>query len=581
MFFRLWCLICLAIAAGAGLSAAPALAAKRIAFVVGVDKFDNLPADAQLQRAVSDARAVAKTFEDLKYDEVISGVNVSRAEFNALWQKLLERTGKDDTVAVYVSSHGIEIDGLNYLVARDVPKLSRDRQEQLKRESLSVSELILDLRARKPRVTLLILDACRDPPFREPGTKSLVAKGGLAKMEETEGTFIMYSAAAGETALDRLHDGDTDANSVYTRKLLPLLKEKGLQLPQLARRLRDHVFDLAKSGGRRQFPAYYDGIRGEFCLAGCDAPQEVAANAPAAAPVIAPPNAVAPVPPATGEAASKGVAGSTEASTSPQPPAAAPSKPQEEAALAPPPVVRSAEASPGSDVILGIRTGMACNEALSLAQPHYVAAQSNRRNTEPRISNRAWRAGPRADSKEYPVTEISAGSNSADSVRIVCFGHDKSGPVITVSRSLKFAEENKPALSEIEANLQSKYAGVSKIKNAAAQRDTFERFLYFKGTDAGEAAPGACAEKRVDKRTGDVSIVGWESDSANLVRAGKVAGCAYAVYADVVSTDDNTNRTASMKVAIWDFALYVRLQAEHDAKVHAERLKAIAAPPKL
>jgi hypothetical protein len=35
----------------------------------------------------------------------------------------------------------VEIEGLNFLLPRDVPNISYGRQEQLKRESLSVSEL--------------------------------------------------------------------------------------------------------------------------------------------------------------------------------------------------------------------------------------------------------------------------------------------------------------------------------------------------------------------------------------------------------------------------------------------------------
>jgi hypothetical protein len=39
----------------------PALAEKRAAFVVGIDKYDNLSKDAQLDKARNDARAVARS----------------------------------------------------------------------------------------------------------------------------------------------------------------------------------------------------------------------------------------------------------------------------------------------------------------------------------------------------------------------------------------------------------------------------------------------------------------------------------------------------------------------------------------
>ena len=100
-------------------------------------------------------------------------------------------------------------------------------------------------------------------------------------MEAPIGTFIMYSAWAGQTALDRLAQNDPDpVNSIFTRKLLPLMHQKGLQLRDLAAEVRDQVHTLAATVPHPQTPAYYDGVLGKFCLAGCDAgrPQVAAAK---------------------------------------------------------------------------------------------------------------------------------------------------------------------------------------------------------------------------------------------------------------------------------------------------------------
>lgn len=250
--------------------AGPAQAQKRVAFVVGVDRYDNLGPQQQLQRAVSDARAVGAILGSLGY-EVIAAENVSRPVFNAQWAKFLDKLQPGDTAAVYFSGHGVEIEGLNFLLPRDVPNVSFGRQEQIKRESLSVSEMLLDLRPRKPQVTLVILDACRDNPLGSSEHRSAGSHGGLARMEPPEGTFIMYSAGAGETALDRLPGNDPDKiNSVYTRRLLPLLTTPGLALPELARQLRSEVRDLTAPVPHVQRPAYYDGLIGTFCVAGCE-----------------------------------------------------------------------------------------------------------------------------------------------------------------------------------------------------------------------------------------------------------------------------------------------------------------------
>jgi hypothetical protein len=48
----------------------PALAEKRVALVVGIDKYDHLGRNAQLARARSDARAVAGLLKDLGFEVI-------------------------------------------------------------------------------------------------------------------------------------------------------------------------------------------------------------------------------------------------------------------------------------------------------------------------------------------------------------------------------------------------------------------------------------------------------------------------------------------------------------------------------
>jgi Caspase domain len=284
-------------------AASAAQAEKRIAFVVGIDKYDNLGPQQQLQRAVNDARAVGAALGSVGF-EVTSAENVGRGAFNAIWQQFIDMLQPDDTAAIYFSGHGVEIEGSNFLLPRDVPSVNFGRQEQLKRESLSVSEMLLDLRRRKPQVTLVILDACRDNPLVPPEQRSLSWGKGLARMDAPAGTFIMYSAGAGETALDRLPGNDPDkVNSIYTRRLLPLVKTPNLPLHELARKIRSEVHALAATVQHVQQPAYYDGLIGKFCLAGCNAsgsvpPPKTALSSPGIKPSSVPPSARPPSVPA-------------------------------------------------------------------------------------------------------------------------------------------------------------------------------------------------------------------------------------------------------------------------------------------
>ena len=137
-------------------------------------------------------------------------------------------------------------------------------------EGINVSDLLLDLQARSARVNIVILDACRDNPFREAKatngqTRSLGSTRGLAAIEPPRGVFIMFSAGVGEQALDNLGSNDPSPNGLFTRKLLALMDQDGLGMHSLILQLRTQVQETAlTAGGHSQMPGYYDQLSGEF-----------------------------------------------------------------------------------------------------------------------------------------------------------------------------------------------------------------------------------------------------------------------------------------------------------------------------
>jgi uncharacterized caspase-like protein len=246
-----------------------ASAQKRVALVIGIDRYDNLDSRVQLKKARADAKGVAETLRSLGFD-VIHKDDVARSAFNSHWQDFLNKLAAGDTAAFYFAGHGIELGGRNYLIPRDVPGVRPGRDELLKRESLSLQEFLADLREKGTRLNLVILDACRDNPFDQVAGRSVGSARGLAVTEPPEGTFIMYSAGTGESALDSLSDADTNPNSVYTRLLLPLLKTKGISLTEVAEQVRVNVRQITSTVQHRQTPAYYNQVIGRVCLAGGD-----------------------------------------------------------------------------------------------------------------------------------------------------------------------------------------------------------------------------------------------------------------------------------------------------------------------
>lgn len=247
-------------------------AAQGRAFVVGIDSYPNLSSDRQLQKAISDARTMGGVLRGLGYD-VTRIEDVTRSRFYQEWDAFLRTIEPGDTAVLFFSGHGVELNGTNYLIPSDIRTLSAEQEVRFKSEVIRFEELQANLHARNAGLSLLIIDACRDNPFAS-GTKSLGGRRGLAPVQPVEGTFVMFSAGAGQEALDRLSDDDRSRNSVYTRELAPLLATPGLDLVDIARAVRQKVRHSASFVNHRQMPAYYDETTGKFCPAGCAAPEK-------------------------------------------------------------------------------------------------------------------------------------------------------------------------------------------------------------------------------------------------------------------------------------------------------------------
>jgi hypothetical protein len=265
--------------------ALPATAQNRLAFVVGNDAYQNID---MLKKAVNDARSMANGLQQLGF-RVVLAENLTRRDFIARLNAFENSVQTGDIVFLFYSGHGVELDGANYLVPIDAPKVSPQQQSLLKDESVSTDNIIQRLKARGTRSQIIVLDACRENPFRQSGGRSVGGARGLAPTQTPGGVFVIYSAGVGETALDRLSDNDADPNSVFTRSFLPLLSDPSQSLVTVAKETRLRVKSLAATIGATQSPAYYDEIDGDVFLARADAgissaPQQRIPAAPPAAP---------------------------------------------------------------------------------------------------------------------------------------------------------------------------------------------------------------------------------------------------------------------------------------------------------
>ena len=248
--------------------AASAQQENRVALIIGNGAYQNAEA---LKNPLNDARAMAKVLRESGF-EVILRENVTRHALSAALREFSGKLVPGGVGLFYYAGHGIQARGLNYLIPIDAMLSSED---ELKYETIDVNDVLGRLDEARTRLSLVILDACRDNPF----ARRFRSTGrGLAQTDAPRGTVIAYATAPGDTAAD----GDGD-NGLYTAELLKAIAVPGLKLEEVFKRTIDGV---ARASANKQTPWVSSSFRGDFVfkatVAAAPPPQPRPAPAPSA-----------------------------------------------------------------------------------------------------------------------------------------------------------------------------------------------------------------------------------------------------------------------------------------------------------
>ncbi len=233
------------------MSASAAFAERRVALVVGNANYEH--AD-RLNSTINDASAVAALLTAAGFDVVDARRDVGVVEFKRAVRDFLDTASDADVAVVYYSGHGMEVEGVNYLIPIDA-KLAKvwDADD----EAVSLDRILLATEPAK-KLRLIILDACRDNPFlraqgRLPQTRSVASR--LIGVSPTSGnTLIAYAAKAGSLSYD-----GTGPNSPFTAALVKYIAQPGLDIRIALGKVRD---DVMASTGNRQEPFVYGSLGG-------------------------------------------------------------------------------------------------------------------------------------------------------------------------------------------------------------------------------------------------------------------------------------------------------------------------------
>lgn len=258
-------------------------ASSRVALVIGIDRYRNLGKNQQLERAKTDARAVAVKLRTMGYDTILD-TDATRDKIYADLDQAVRKIKPGGAALFYFAGHGISdkaanyLDGANYLVPSDAPSPDKHTQSAFEYSSVPLLSIIEQFRRSGARISVAILDACRDSPYQGQSVTESASKADSSSVGSGSDFYVIYSASPGETALDRLPEGDGDPNSVFTRVLIKNLSDQ-TRLQDLNHTLQSAVSQL--SGGDQK-PIAYSGTDDRLTVTGDvaaeDRPLAVAAD---------------------------------------------------------------------------------------------------------------------------------------------------------------------------------------------------------------------------------------------------------------------------------------------------------------
>ncbi|QIG52367.1 caspase [Nordella sp. HKS 07] len=232
-----------------------AIAAKRLALVIGNSSYTHVPA---LANPKNDAADMAAKLKDMGF-EVVSGIDLDLVALRDLTRKFIKTLSGAEVALFYYAGHGLQVNGENYIVPVDA---QMESYEDLEFEAVSMG-IVLTAMERNTNVNLVFLDACRDNPLannlaRSMGTRSGSIGRGLARLGSSVGSLIAFATQPGNVALD-----GTGRNSPFTKALLRHLGTPGQGITQdmvLVRR------DVLEATGGKQVPWDSSSLTGDVIL---------------------------------------------------------------------------------------------------------------------------------------------------------------------------------------------------------------------------------------------------------------------------------------------------------------------------
>jgi formylglycine-generating enzyme required for sulfatase activity len=214
--------------------ARPTLAAPqsqhRVALVIGNGAYREIKS---LDNPVNDAKLMAATLRTLGF-EVIERFDRTKEQLESDFALFTQRLRTGSVALLYYAGHGVQYGGRNYLIGTDMS--GRFDQANATQGLLDIGAATRAV-AEKSGLSIIILDACRNPAAALLKNNPGLADGFTEFANAPAGTFVAYSTSPGKTA----YDGVGYENSFYTASLAANLKMVPSRIEDVFRRTQVEV----------------------------------------------------------------------------------------------------------------------------------------------------------------------------------------------------------------------------------------------------------------------------------------------------------------------------------------------------
>jgi hypothetical protein len=214
-------------------AAAPAAPSEqRVALLIGNTHYKSW--GTPLKNPKNDVIAVGRQLRGLGFATTVIYDGTSEQIATAI-AAFREEAAAADWALIYYAGTGIEVDGTNYMIPIEAD--SRRLQTFTKEYPQMRLDTALEAVKGAKRLRLVVADACRIDPSNLPDARGQLQKPQTFRVvEPPRGVLLAYSTAAGQYA----QDGTGDL-SPYAQAMIEALREPGIELPKVFRRVSANV----------------------------------------------------------------------------------------------------------------------------------------------------------------------------------------------------------------------------------------------------------------------------------------------------------------------------------------------------